>query len=295
MKLGLALPTAGELAGAEAIAKAAEGAEQLGLDSVWTFERLLAPTGPVSMGGQEIALPEAYGNVYSPLEVLAYVAARTNRVRLGTSVVVGPLHNPADLARRFATLDQLSNGRVVVGLGQGWMQQEYDAAGVPRSRLGAGFGELIEAMRAAWRPDPVSFEGRHYRYAESRISPKPVRPDGPPILVAAGAPASIRRTAAAGLGLNPGWHGWDALTAGIDGFHQAARDAGRDPATLPIVLRVNGRITEQAQGTEPTVIGSPDQIAEALAKLEGLGVTEVFWSMDLPIDEQLELIGRLIP
>ncbi len=295
MKLGLGLPTAGELAGTEAIAKAAEGAEQLGLDSVWTFERLLAPTGKVSMGGNEVDLPTAYRTVFSPLEVLAYVAARTERVRLGTSVIVAPLHNPADLARRFATLDQLSNGRVVVGLGQGWMKEEYDAAGVTRSKLGAGFGELIEAMRTAWQPDPVSYEGKHYRYAESRISPKPVQPDGPPILVAASAPASIRRTAAAGLGLNPGWYGWDALTAGIEQFHQAARDAGHDPASLPIALRVNGRITEQAQGTEPTVIGSPDQIAEALPKLEQLGVTEVFWSMDLPIDEQLELLGRLVP
>lgn len=293
MLLGLALPTAGEWAGTEAIAKAAEGADRIGLDSVWTFERLLAPTGPVTMGGNKVDLPAAYGNVYSPLEVLAYVAARTERVRLGTSVVVAPLHNPVDLARRFATLDQLSNGRVVVGLGQGWMQEEYDAAGVSRSRLGAGFGELIEAMRTAWRPDPVSFEGRHYRFAESRISPKPVQPE-PPILVAANAPASIRRTAAAGLGINPGWHGWDALTAGIGLFQQEARDAGRDPADLPIALRVNGNITDRPRGTEASPIGSPDQIAEALPKLERLGVTEVFWAMDLPIDEQLEQVARLV-
>ncbi len=293
MLLGIGLPTAGELAGTEAIAKAAEGAERLGLDSVWSFERLLAPTGPVAMGGQQNELPEAYSTVFSPLEVLAFVAARTDRIRLGTSVMVAPLHHPVDLARRFATLDQLSNGRAIVGLGQGWMQQEYDTAGVPRSRLGDGFGELIEAMRTAWRPDPVSFDGRHYRYPESRISPKPVQPDGPPILVAASAPASIRRTAEAGLGLNPGWHGWETLTAGIEQFQQAARDAGRDPAELPIALRVNGRITEQPQGTEPTVVGSPDQIAEALPKLALLGVNEVFWSMDLPIDDQLGLLAQL--
>jgi alkanesulfonate monooxygenase SsuD/methylene tetrahydromethanopterin reductase-like flavin-dependent oxidoreductase (luciferase family) len=164
---------------------------------------------------------------------------------------------------------------------------------VSRSRLGAGFGELIEAMRTAWRPDPVSFEGRHYRFAESLISPKPVQPE-PPVLVAANAPASIRRTAAAGLGLNPGWHGWDALTAGLGLFQQEARDAGRDPADLPIALRVNGNITDQPQGTEASPIGSPDQIAEALPKLERLGVTEVFWAMDLPIDEQLERVARLV-
>jgi len=294
MKLGLALPTSGAAADTEGIAKVAEGAERIGLDSVWSFERLLAPTGPVSMGGTEIALPEAYANVYSPMEVLAFAAARTDRVRLGTSVVVAPLHNPVDLARRFATLDRLSNGRAIAGLGQGWMQEEYDAAGVSRDKLGAGFGEFIEAMRAVWAEDPVSFEGRRYRFVESRIKPKPVQPSGPPILVAAKAPASLRRAGRAGLGLNPGFYGWEPLTAELALFQQAAREAGHDPAELPVALRVNGRITEQPQGSEATPTGSIDQVAEALTRLERLGVTEVFWSMDLPVDEQLDLVGRLV-
>ena len=294
MRLGLALPTAGDLAGTEAIAAAAEGAERIGLDSVWTFERLLAPTAELDIGGQRMSLPAVYNHVYSPLEVLAYVAARTSRVRLGTSVIVALLHNPVDLARRFATLDQLSGGRVVAGLGQGWMDQEFEVAGVPKSRMGAGFGEFVEAMWAAWGPDPVSFEGTYYRFPESRMNPKPVQPGGPPVVVAASAPASVRRTARLGLGINPMWFGWDALAAAVGQFHDAVRDAGGDPSDRPIVLRVNDNLTKKPNGDEPTLAGSPDQVADAIPRLEELGVTEILWSMTVPVDEQLELMSQLV-
>ncbi|MFC7622288.1 LLM class flavin-dependent oxidoreductase [Microlunatus sp. GCM10028923] len=290
MRLGIGLPTAGSENGAEAIAAAAEGAERIGLDSVWSFERLLMPTNE-GYAGQ---LPDAYASVYAPMEVLAYVAAKTSRVTLGTSIMVALLHNPVDLARRFATLDQLSNGRAVVGLGQGWMPEEFEAAGVPLSRRGAGFAEFLEAMRAAWAPDPTSYDGRFYRFAESKIGPKPVQPGGPPILVAAMAPASLQRTAAAGLGINPIWFGWDALTETAGAFREAASAAGHDPAVLPIVLRVNASLTETAQGTEATVVGSPEQVAEAIPRLAELGVTEILWSMDLPVDDQLGLLGQLV-
>lgn len=290
MRLGIGLPTTGDLNGAEEITAAAEGAERIGLDAVWTFERLLAPTADAYAG----QLPEAYKSVYSPIEVLAYAAARTSRVRLGTSIMVALLHNPVDLARRFATLDQLSNGRAVVGLGQGWMPEEFDAAGVPMNRRGAGFGEFIEAMRAAWAPDPTSYDGRFYRFAESWVGPKPVQPGGPPILVAATAPASLRRAAAAGFGINPIWFGWDALTETVTAFRAAATEAGQDAAALPIVLRVNESLSESPQGDEPTVVGSPDQVAEAIPRLEELGVTEILWSMDIPVEDQLGLLGRLV-
>lgn len=292
VKFGLGLPTAGQLASTSAIAQAAEGAERVGLSSVWVFERLIAPTSKVEMGGQKIPLPSVYNNVYSPLEVLGYVAARTNRVRLGTSVMVALFHNPADLARRLATLDQLSDGRIVAGLGQGWMNEEFEAAGVPKSRQGEGFGEFIEALRAAWKPDPVSFHGRFYRFAESRLNPKPVQPGGPPIIVAASAPAAIKRAARMGLALNPIWFGWEALEAIVATYRSALKEVGRD--AVPIYLRVNEAVTDSPQGKEETVTGSPEQVAAAIPRLERLGVTEVFWSMPIPVDEQLERLGRLI-
>lgn len=230
MDFGLSLPTAGRHASAEAIGGVAEGAERIGLDSVWAFERVLSPTEPVAMGDQKVPMPDVYHTVYSPLEVLAFAAARTGTVRLGTSIISALLHSPAILGRSLATLDQLSGGRVVAGLGQGWMREEFEAAGTSRDRIGAGFAEFVEAMRAVWAPDPVSFSGRFFSIPSSRINPKPVRAAGPPIIVGAAAPAAIRRAAGLGLGFNPVMMTWAALQAAITAFR---RRSGR-PGTLRV-------------------------------------------------------------
>ena len=295
MRLGIALPTAGPTAGADAISAVAETAERIGLDSVWTFERLLSPTAGAEMNGQKVPLPAAYDSVYSPLEVLAYVAARTSRVTLGTSIMVALLHNPAALGRSFATLDRLSGGRAVAGIGQGWMSQEFEAAGVPMSRRGTGFTEFVEALRAVWGPDPVSYDGRFYRIASSTIGPKPVQAGGVPILAGAASPGGIVRAARLGLGLNPVWFGWEALEGTVQAFRAAAAEAGHDPETLPVVVRVNQfpAAEPSADGASPT--GSPDQIAEAIPRLERLGVTELLWNFDEgPVDEQLARLTELV-
>jgi alkanesulfonate monooxygenase SsuD/methylene tetrahydromethanopterin reductase-like flavin-dependent oxidoreductase (luciferase family) len=179
MKLGVNLPIAGPGASPEAITRVALEAERVGLDSVWVWERLMRPTAPIAMGGPGgpvMDAPEQFGLVYDPLEALAFVAASTSRVTLGTSVLDALFSSPLVLARRLATLDRLSGGRLVVGLGQGWMEQEFVAAGVPISRRGAGFEEHVRAMRAVWGPDPVEFEGRFYTIPSAEIGPKPVRP-----------------------------------------------------------------------------------------------------------------------
>lgn len=295
MKLGISLPTTGSTASADTIGTAAETAERIGLDAVWSFERLLSPTAGGRMNEQTVPLPEAYDSVYSPLEVLAFAAARTNRITLGTSIVVALLHNPADLARRFATLDRLSGGRVVAGLGQGWMAQEFEAAGVPLSRRGAGFTEFIEAVRAVWGPDPVSYEGRFYRIEESKVGPKPLQAGGIPIIAGAASPGGIRRAARLGLGLNPVWFGWEALEGTVQAFRTAAAEAGHDPEGLPVVVRVNQFPTAEptADGASPT--GSPEQIAESVSRLERIGVTELLWNLDEgPVDAQLSRLTELV-
>ena len=163
MELGIALPTSGPLAGPANIARVAQEAERLGYDSLWTYERLLRVTAPISMGGGEPApMPEAYRLTYDPLETLSYVAALTQRVRLGTSIVDALLHPAIVLAKRFATLDQLSGGRAVAGVGQGWMPQEFASTNTPMYRIGAGMDEVLAAMRARWGLDPVAYEGKFY-------------------------------------------------------------------------------------------------------------------------------------
>jgi probable F420-dependent oxidoreductase len=274
----------------------AEGAERIGLAAVWTFERLLRPLEPVPFGGfgPPVLLPDVYANVYDPLETLSYVAAKTSRIRLATSVIDALFQSPVILARRLATLDRLSGGRLVVGLGQGWMPQEFAAAGVPPTPRGARFQEHIEAMRAVWGPDPVRFEGRFYQIAESQIGPKPVQPGGPPILAGAVAPASIERAARMGLGLNPVLMSWDGLRETVETFRRAAKSAGHDPSVLPVVVRVNGSITTAPLDERAPLTGSVEQVAEDLAQARSLDADHVFWSMATEPAEQLAVMEQLL-
>jgi probable F420-dependent oxidoreductase len=301
MDIGLALPTGGPIASAEAIRTIADEAERIGLASLWTFERLLRPTEPVVIGGgAPVPVPRVYATVYEPVETLAYVAARTSRITLGTSVIDALFHPPAVLARRVATLDQLSGGRTLVGLGQGWMPQEFALVGVPQKRKGAGFDEHIAAMRAAWGPDPVRFDGRFYQIPESQINPKPVRPGGPPLLVGANTPPGARRAGRLGLGLNPligrnsAMPSLDALGEFVQSFRRAAEAAGHDPRALPVVLRVNGPVTAGALDEREPLTGSVEQVLEDLAALEDLGIDHVFWSMGIDLDQQISGMARLV-
>jgi probable F420-dependent oxidoreductase len=295
VKLGITLPTTGPTASPDTIGLVAETAERIGLDTLWTFERLLSPTAGGLMDGRTVPLPEAYKSVYSPLEVLAFAAARTSRITLGTSIMVALLHNPADLARRFGTLDHLSGGRVVAGLAQGWMAQEFEAAGVPLARRGARFTEFIEALRAVWGPDPVSYDGRFYKIVSSNVGPKPLRSGGVPILAGAASPGGIQRAGRLGLGLNPVWFGWDALEGTVQAFRAAATEAGHDPATLPVVVRVNQFPAAEPTDDGPSPTGSPEQIAEAIPRLERIGVTELLWNFDEgPVEEQLPRLTELV-
>jgi probable F420-dependent oxidoreductase len=299
MELGIALPTSGPLAGPATIARVAQEAERLGYDSVWTYERLLRPTAPVVIGGELQPVPDIYRTTYEPLETLSYVAALTQRVKLGTSVVDALLHPAAVLAKRFATLDQLSAGRVVAGVGQGWMPQEFAAAGVPISRIGAGLDEVVAAMRACWGPDPVSYDGTFTRIAESEINPKPVQAHVP-VLVGAMTPGGVRRAARIADGLNPIAVSRDILLALTAAFRSAVEEAGRDPASVTVVARANVPISAKPLGDDrPFLGGSPDQIAGDLAGLEGAGVDHVLfatWGREngLGIDEVLALYSELI-
>jgi probable F420-dependent oxidoreductase len=297
--LGIGLPTAHTpLTSPAAIVRLAQEAERLGYTAVWTYERLLYPTGPVAQpGGPPAPLPEVYKVAYDPLETLAYVAAMTERLKLGTSVVDAPFHVPVVLARRYATLDQFSGGRVIAGLGQGWMAQEFATANVSPKRRGAGMEEFVAALRAAWGPDPVHFEGRFYQIPESLINPKPVQPGGPPILMGSMTPAGIERAARIADGLNPIAVSYEALAGTISHFRAAAQAAGRDPATLKIMVRVNQVIAPDRlpEETRPFLGGAAEQIAADLARLQPLHVDHVFFGTGYAasVDEQVRLLERL--
>jgi probable F420-dependent oxidoreductase len=297
MDLGVGLPTSGPHASPNAIVRLAQEAERLGYTAVWTYERLLYALGDVPQpGGPPRPLPDYYRTTYEPIETLAYVAARTTTIKLGTSVLVAPFHVPVVLARRLATLDQFSQGRVIAGLGQGWMEQEFITANVTRKLRGSGVEEFIAAMRAAWGPDPVTFEGRFYHIPTAQINPKPVQQGSIPILMGGFAPSAIERAARIADGLNPIAISFEALEAIVNRFRAAALTAGRDPDTLKVVVRANVPITDSLiNDNRPFLGGSPKQIARDLARVRDLKVDHVFFVnlAQPPLDDQVRLLDLL--
>ena len=249
-------------------------AEKIGLGSLWVSDRLLLPTKPTDTWDGD-PWPEIFATVYDPLEMLTWVAARTKTVRLGTSVLAGLFQNPLILARRFATLDRLSGGRVIAGIGQGDFRDEFMAANVPRTRRGRGFEEFVLAMRAVWGPDPVSFSSSFYNIPESRIGPKPVQPGGIPLLIGAFEAKPLERAARIADGFMPASGRNTTLEKvgeHLNGFREMVRKAGRDPGKMMMPLRTNNSLSdERVPDPRPLLSGSPKQAADDLVGLEKFG------------------------
>ena len=204
MRFGFALPQVGSAVGPEALVTVAKRAEDLGFDSFWVLDRILWPVNPrepYPIG--DGSLPVKYKSVLDPLETLTFAAAHTRRPALGTSVLNLPWYNPVLLARQLTTLDILSGGRLKVGFGIGWSQDEYQAAGAIWQERGKRADELIQALKKIWTTDPVEFQGKYYRIPKSVIGPKPVQKPHPPIYMAAYTPSAMKRVAAEANGWFP--------------------------------------------------------------------------------------------
>lgn len=224
-KIGFRLPTFGRYAGPESVVQVAVAVEEAGLHSVSASERLLLPAQPDWDNGAR--LPESH--VWEPLEALTWAAAHTRRIRIGTGIVNAIFQPPIVLARRLATIDRLSHGRLDVGIGQGGggtpqtsfcIPEEFTAAGVPLSRRGAGFVEHVAAMRACWGPDPVEYHGDHYEIPRSAVGPKPWG-DTIPLLFGALTRTTIERAARLDGGLITVAVDWDRTHEQIRWYRQA--------------------------------------------------------------------------
>jgi probable F420-dependent oxidoreductase len=300
VKLGLSLPHLGAEATPDRIVDFARRAESVGYDSLWALERLLRPIEPKNAPAGKFRLaelPQHYSRVFDPIETLTYIAAHTRTIRLGTSVINALFHVPVVLARRLSTLDHFSGGRLIVGLGQGWSAEEFEAANVPMRRRGNGFAEYIEALQAAWNDDPVSFQGRFYRIPPAQIGPKPLQPGGFQVLVGVSpeSDTSVERAGRTGLGLHPMITDWKTFEHQLTIF-RAAAPAGRPPG--PIVVRVSNPITESPidDAVRSPMSGSVDQIKDDLHRAAELGINHVMWDLNrhLTYDAQLRLLEPLI-
>ncbi|WP_172384527.1 LLM class F420-dependent oxidoreductase [Streptomyces sp. MNP-20] len=290
-RLGLGLPQLKWADLGRDVPDVARFAERTGFDSLWVFERVLFPEPPAHglYGVPGLPWPDDYRSVADPLVTLALAATATERARLGTSVLVAPLHVPFQLARSLASLDAASGGRVVAGLGTGWSVDEYAAAAVaPFERRGAVLDEVIDVCRAVWGPDPVAHEGELSRIVPSEVGPKPARPI--PILLPANSPRALRRLVDRADGWMPIGTGADKLAEQWRRLREVAAERGR-AEPVRSVLRVNPRYTPKAyDGADRAPFrGSVEQIAEDLAAHAAVGLDEIFIDVQTSVRDAQEL------
>ncbi|MGH9913366.1 MAG: TIGR03619 family F420-dependent LLM class oxidoreductase, partial [Nitrososphaeraceae archaeon] len=195
MKVGLVLPQSGEHATTENIIYIATEAEKEHIDSVWVLDRLLWPIKPQTpyVASPDGSLPVEYQNVLDPLTTLTYVAAVTEQISLGTSVIDFFFQNPIVLSKRITTLDILSDGRVIAGLGIGWSKDEYEVSGIPYKDKGTRADEYLQVLKKIWTDDIVEFKGQFYNIPASKIGPKPVQKPHPPMLLGGFSPKTFSR------------------------------------------------------------------------------------------------------
>ena len=294
MRLGFAVPQFGPDAGPNALLEVARLAEELGYDSLWVIERLLYPLNPKAPypATADGSLPLAYRRSLDPLATLAYLAAVTSRVRIGTSIINLPYHNPVLLARELGTIDVLSQGRLDVGLGVGWSPDEFEAIGVPMSGRGRRAEEALQVIEAIWRDNPVEFEGRYFRVPESYFDLKPVQKPRPPIYMAAYTPTTMDRVARLADGWIPSGVPLGAMEQMFAAIKQGAAEAGRDPSDLKLIVGANVAFHPKPLGDDrPIFAGSAEQIEEDIVATRKLGadklIFNVLFSSDVGSTEDL--------
>ncbi|RVU25429.1 LLM class F420-dependent oxidoreductase [Streptomyces antnestii] len=290
-RLGLSLPQMKQYDIGRDIPAVARAAEEIGYESLWVFERILFPE-PARQGLYGIpglAWPDQYRSVADPLVSLTLAAAATERARLGTSVLVAPLHVPFQLARALASLDAASGGRVVAGLGTGWSHDEYAAASVaPFEQRGKVLDELLDVCAAVWGPDPVHYEGELTVIAPSVVGPKPARPI--PVLLPANSPKAARRLVDRADGWMPGAAGAEELARQWRDLQEMAEERGRKEP-LQSVLRVNTVYTrdEYTGDDRRPFQGSVPQIVEDLVAHDEVGLEEILIDLQGRVRDAQEL------
>jgi probable F420-dependent oxidoreductase len=249
MRIGFSLHNNWGVEDVQALIELACRTEALGFASVWVHDHVFNAGHVFTRIGRK--------PYYEPLTLLSYVAARTQRVGLGTSVLVLPYHNPIRLAKTAATLDVLSGGRLTLGVGVGGVESESNALGSPYAERGAITDEAIAIMKELWTQDDPRFAGKYYRFSGMPFSPKPLQQPHIPLLIGGNSRAAIRRA----VRLGDGWHPFalspEALRQGIGYLWEQAQDIGRDVAEVPVSVSLPlGRPTARgdALGTDPGAI-----------------------------------------
>jgi len=266
LRFGCHLPVYGPAATREVLLGFARRMEALGYDSLWASDHVVIPYAiasryPYSPTG-DFPLPP--GTIFlEPLVALGLVAGATERIRLGTTVLVLPHRHPVLAAKMLATLDHLAPGRVVLGAGVGWMKEEIELFGVSHERRGAWSDEAIRIMKACWRDERVSHRGEFFRFEALGVAPKPAR-GAIPIWIGGHTSRALRRVAELGDGWHAAFPSAEKMRAGLADLATACRKAGRDVTSLTISARMGLPARQDA-----------DALVSEIRDLAGLGVNHV--------------------
>ena len=307
MRYGFYLPTRGQTATPEALETLVTRGEALGFSSVVIADHIVFPVTirskyPYTVSG---AFP-GQGDQLEQLSLMAFIAGKTRALRLISSVMILPHRNPVVTAKMLATIDVLSGGRVTVGVGVGWMREEFEALGAPDfDRRGAASDEYIRIFKTLWTQDPASFQGEFYRFDAIRCLPHPVQKPHPPIWIGGHSKAALRRVAR----LGDGWHPVGAnpaaplrpleMRALLDDLHRLTEAEGRDPSRLTISYKAP--IYDAGQGVDGGTerrpfSGSPQAIADDIGAFAALGVSELIFDFrSESLAESLDRMARFAP
>lgn len=280
MRYGLHIPNGQPGANADDILKVALAAERLGFDSVWMFDHLFTPTDLESLypysGRGQYALSAA-DPFYDPLALFGVIAGATERISIGTGVLVAAYRHPIVLGKTISSLENFAPGRILLGIGTGWMKEEFEALGVGFSRRGARLDEYIDALRTIWSGEPSSFSGDFYSWGEAGFLPSPTAPV--PLIVGGHSERAIRRAATRG----DGWalvtrreHGAGLAGAEVqmDNLLRALEEAERDPSGFEVLYQHALWLSDEANPKLP-LTGPAEEVARSIARLEELGVTHI--------------------
>jgi len=277
LKFGICLPIRLD-ADAGANVRIAKRAEELGYDSVWVSDHVVIPEKRAGMFTDEF---------HDPFMLLSSIAAGTSRIIVGTSVIILPYRNPLVTAKMAATLDVLSGGRLVFGVGPGWMREEFEALGVPFGSRGRMTDEYIKVIRELWRSERPEFHGEFVDFSNVGFYPKPVHTPGPPVWVAGASRHAVRRAALLGDGWQPTAVSPGDIRADMDELRRIAAEAGRGLDGFTFSLRNRLRFSDDTEAPKPgigapafTLTGSVSRVRDYIAEYIEDGVSHILFDPD---------------
>ncbi|HEX5113818.1 MAG TPA: TIGR03619 family F420-dependent LLM class oxidoreductase [Pseudonocardiaceae bacterium] len=298
MRFGVHLGNFGPAASTHGIVGLAGAADRLGYASVWASDHIVTPQhfDSVYPYPGTVFTPDTAETVFEPIATLAYLAGSTEHVTVGTSVFIAPQRQPLVAAKQFATLDALCGGRVEVGLGAGWMREEFDILGADHRHRGAILDEHIELFQRVWTNTRTEYHGTYVEVPEVRFGPPPVRPGGPPLSIGGNGAVSVDRAARYGVG----WHSFrltpEEIAAGRDRYLAAAQRHGRTPGEVRILMRCNVSYgTADPDRPAWFLSGDTESIGAQVDAYRAAGVTDLIVSPEpgRPVEEGVRTLERL--